>query len=744
MSLDLGNLRVGLTLDSSDLNKVKKEVQKSTSSMGAAFNRMNKANSKSSKNAAEWNRKLAESARKSAAAAKKQGDDTAKAAAKADKALNKNAKTSSKTSKTIQNNNQRLKSSFDGLGAKILAVFSLEAARRVMLQVDAFRLLDARIKNATESHEAYVTSTKELIAISNRAGSELGNVVQLFQRIADTRSELGATNDQVLRVVDSIFKLGVVSGASTEELKFATRQISQALSGSIVRAEEWNSIIENTPKIAQAIAKAMQTTTGQLRKQVIEGKVLSRDVFEAILSQSKQIDEEFSNFPDTIARATNALKNELLVALSDMNEELHITGFLAHSIRGFSNWLKGTSPTIGEVKTKMAELNSELKDHQFTIESMLGPDGRPKYDWGIPIIRNAQEEIAKLEKQLGFLQAKLNRLQKESETEVSQTLTTTQMFDRPSMTGVDEMEGIFGDKEIQAAINANTKRIQKIADADIEAHVEAEIRKRERMGQEVELTEAQLQEKREKAFEIRKQYQLESEEQLSRQIYAIEKQREVMMLNSLQTLGDNILQILEAGGKEQTALYKALFLANKAIQVAQIIASTQVGAAQALAMGPAGIPIAGMIEAAGFSSAALVAGLAIGDVFGGGKKGGGRQAGGQVSAGLMHPINEDGRPEILVQGTKQYLLTGNKSGRIIGAGDLAANNAMSTPKITMNNFGTPQQVVSAEMVSQGELRIALRDVENRTVKRIDRSLSSGRGSTSKALMQGNRVERNLR
>src|SRR5690606_22015776 len=76
-----------------------------------------------------------------------------------------------------------------------------------------------------------------------------------------------------------------------------------ALSSEIMRAEEFNSIMENIPGVGKAIADELGVTTGQLRQLVVNGKVLSQDVFSAILNSTEKVQEEFEKMPRTIERA---------------------------------------------------------------------------------------------------------------------------------------------------------------------------------------------------------------------------------------------------------------------------------------------------------------------------------------------------------------------------------------------------------------------------------------------------------
>jgi len=122
--------------------------------------------------------------------------------------------------------------------------------------------------------------------------------------------------------------------------------------------------------------------------------------------------------------------------------------------------------------------------------------------------------------------------------------------------------------------------------------------------------------------------------------------------------------------------------------------------------------------------------------------GGGRQQGGNVSPGLMHPVNEDGNPELLVQGSKQFLLPGRSGGKVVPAGNMAMNQGSQTPNVVINNNGAPVSVDRVS-VTRDEIEIMISESQKQTVDTVNNSLATGRGATSQALRTGHRVERNL-
>lgn len=123
-----------------------------------------------------------------------------------------------------------------------------------------------------------------------------------------------------------------------------------------------------------------------------------------------------------------------------------------------------------------------------------------------------------------------------------------------------------------------------------------------------------------------------------------------------------------------------------------------------------------------------------------GAKGGGRAHGGTVSPMLSHEINERGNPEILEQGGKQFLLPTGQGGKISPMKGGGSSGQM--PSITINNNGTPQDIIGASM-SNGEIKIMIDNMGRKVKNEINGSLATGRGDTYNSLKKSTRLERNL-
>lgn len=291
-----------------------------------------------------------------------------------------------------------LTTSMKGLGLAAAGAIGVTSINQALKMADSYNTLNQRIKTATLSTKDYVAVSDQLAKISAKNGASLADTVKLFQNIARTRTELGVTNKEILTLTNTIQQLGVIGGSSTEEMGMALRQFSQSMAGGIVRAEEFNSIVENMPELADRIARGLGVTQGQLRQLMLDGKLLSKDVVSVLLKQSEEIDKQFSAMPRSMAMAFQALTDKTGLALAKIDQVTGATKLtvkvideLANSVeklgKAFANLGEDSlASKSGPIKLKnifQAGANQgfgfdEMKDQLTAIGGFLDPTKDPK------------------------------------------------------------------------------------------------------------------------------------------------------------------------------------------------------------------------------------------------------------------------------------------------------------------------------------------------------------------------------
>lgn len=212
-------------------------------------------------------------------------------------------------------------------------------------------------------------------------------------------------------------------------------------------------------------------------------------------------------------------------------------------------------------------------------------------------------------------------------------------------------------------------------------------------------------------------------ERAAQQERDIQNALNIQSLQLMQSGADMAYDILSKAGKERTALGKALFLASKALAVAEIIMNTEIAATKAGAqLGIFGIPMATMIRAQGYASAGMVAGMAVADAVGG------RAYGGPVSADSLYRVNEKGAPEMFTAANGSQYMMPTTNGKVTAA-DKVGGGAPSV-NIVVNNTA-PGTVASASYDDQSRtVSIAVTEVANQIRTNTGPVWSAMRGATN--------------
>ena len=219
-----------------------------------------------------------------------------------------------------------------GVGIAAAAAASLRAAFR---SAESYTSMTNGLLGMGQSAEQAAASLDAVAEIAMRTRAPLEATASLYRRISIASSELGASQQDVLRFTENVGLALAASGTSANEASGALLQLSQAMAGGVVRAEEFNSMLEGAYPIVQAAARGIDAaggSVGRLRQLVLEGKISSDEFFTAILSQTDQLQAAFANTIPTISQATTVLGGQFTMLIGKMNGVLGASDAVAQTI----------------------------------------------------------------------------------------------------------------------------------------------------------------------------------------------------------------------------------------------------------------------------------------------------------------------------------------------------------------------------------------------------------------------------
>lgn len=234
------------------------------------------------------------------------------------------------------------------------------AAKKFLEIADNVNLLRARITRLSSGMADAKSNFDGIIQISNRTGMSVQSTGKLWESLKASLQDTSATSQQVLQLTDSLQKIGRIGGSSSDEMANALRQLGQSLTGGIVRAEEYNSVLENMPEVWRRVAKQMGLSMGELRARMLDGKLTAEDVVNAILKGSGEIEKEFNKLPTTTDQAFNELKNNFDLLIDTLNQTLGVSDLVVTGIQAISSEVQILSGWFKSLASDSTSLTDKL------------------------------------------------------------------------------------------------------------------------------------------------------------------------------------------------------------------------------------------------------------------------------------------------------------------------------------------------------------------------------------------------
>ncbi|HEE6098067.1 TPA: tape measure protein, partial [Acinetobacter baumannii] len=200
-------------------------------------------------------------------------------------------------------------------------------------KMDTYTGLQNRLKLVTNNQAELNKATEDTFRIAQKTYSAWDSVLQVYQRFSDNAKTLNLTMVDTARLTETVSKAVAISGASAQAADAALVQFGQALASGTLRGEELNSVMEQTPALAKAIAQGMGITVGQLRSVAAEGKITSQEIVKALRNVEKDVDTLFAKTDITIGQSLTLLNNEITKFVGEAGKGSGAAQVLAGSIQ---------------------------------------------------------------------------------------------------------------------------------------------------------------------------------------------------------------------------------------------------------------------------------------------------------------------------------------------------------------------------------------------------------------------------
>lgn len=271
--------------------------------------------------------------------------------------------------KRADNSISKLNTTISKLAAAVNVGLLMMAAKRFIEIADNVKLLRARVSRLSGSLVEAKANFSGILEISKRTGMKIEDTTKLWESLTSALSDSNATSGQILQLTETLQQIGRIGGSSSEEAANALRQLGQSINGGIVRAEEFNSILESMPELWRRVAGQMGISMGELRRRMLDGKLTAEDVVNAILKGSGEIEKEFNKLPTTTEQAMTELSTNFSLLLETIDQTLHVTELVGRGIKTLADYCRELS---GRFKTLKSD-SASLADKLWTLAAAFEP-----------------------------------------------------------------------------------------------------------------------------------------------------------------------------------------------------------------------------------------------------------------------------------------------------------------------------------------------------------------------------------
>ena len=169
--------------------------------------------------------------------------------------------------------------------------------------------IQTRLNLINDGTQSTIDLQNKLYQAAQRSRGSYDDMANSVSKLGLLAGDAFKNNDEMIAFSEMMNKSFKVSGAGQQEISAATYQLTQAMASGKLQGDEFRSIMENAPMLADAIAKYMGKSKGELRNLAAEGKITSDIIKNALFSAADDINAKYEEMPKTFTDAMNSIKN---------------------------------------------------------------------------------------------------------------------------------------------------------------------------------------------------------------------------------------------------------------------------------------------------------------------------------------------------------------------------------------------------------------------------------------------------
>lgn len=217
---------------------------------------------------------------------------------------------------------------------------------------DAYKTLDARLKLVSDTSAEYATAQDKIYQVAQDTHGQLAATANVYGKIETAMDSMGGTQEQAIKTTRTLNQAIALTSEGLSQDAAAILQFSQGLGSGVLRGDEFNSVMENSPALAQALADGLGVPIGKLREMAEAGELTSSRLINALGKSADSVEAKFNALPLTVGGAVTKIGNAITRYIGEEDRATGASAKLANTISTVADNLD----TVVKVVVILAEL----------------------------------------------------------------------------------------------------------------------------------------------------------------------------------------------------------------------------------------------------------------------------------------------------------------------------------------------------------------------------------------------------
>lgn len=233
----------------------------------------------------------------------------------------------------------------NGMGSFVRQALALAGAGmgagEILKAADAYTTLQNKLQNVATSSTQVNELTERLFALANGTRTSIDATATSFARFDRALKYMGKSQEDTLRMTETVNKGLIVSGATAQEASAALLQLSQAFNAGKLQGDEFRSISENMPMVLDAVAQALGKPINQVKALSTQGKITAQVMYDAFKIMETRVDGIFDRMAPTMGQALVVVRNNWTKFIGELDKSLGVSRAIANTLISMSENMRG-------------------------------------------------------------------------------------------------------------------------------------------------------------------------------------------------------------------------------------------------------------------------------------------------------------------------------------------------------------------------------------------------------------------